>query len=83
MFGCARRSMPKSSSVASRAGSIPAAGNAASHSTPRQARPTSQRVTSSSPRPMRAAKEPIARPLPEILGVGEEAPALLGEVVER
>ena len=54
----------------SRAGSIRSAGNAASQATPRQARPTSQRSASSSPMPIRAAQEAVARLLPELLRVG-------------
>ena len=45
--------------------------------------PTSQRSTSPSPSADARAEEPVARLLPQVLGDGEEAPALLREVVER
>ena len=53
-FCCARRSMPRSPSVASSAGTMRSAGKCASQPGARSTRATSQRRASSSPSPMRS-----------------------------
>ena len=82
-FCCARRSMPRSASVPSSAGSIR---SRRERRVPLDAAPGAAHVPAldlAEPEADARAEEPVAGLLPEVLGVGEQAPALLGEVVER
>ena len=67
MFRCAPRSMPRSPSVASSAGTIDAAGKAGSQCGARATRATSQRRASSRPRPTPSRKSRSPTLLPERL----------------
>ena len=82
MFRCAPRSMPRSPSVASSAGTIDAAGNAGSQCGARATRATSQRRASSRPTPSRSRKSRSPTLLPERLRRVEQLAALGRQGVE-
>src|SRR5512132_2090668 len=76
-FSCARRSIPRHSSVASRAGTIRSAGKPESHSVARKSRGTSQRQAH--PPPKKTAEGGDE----EILRLAEQALTLARELFER
>ena len=82
MLLCERRSIPRSVSVASRAGSIRSDGNALSHSGARKSRPTSAGRASARPMPRRVAERSVAGLLPHALGLVEQVAAFARELVE-
>ena len=81
-FSWASRSMPRSASVPSRAGSIRSAGNCGSQTGARNRRGTSKRCASARPTPTRSRRSLSPQVSQSLLGRGEHAAALLRELLE-